>query len=115
MSLPLSLCVRFSNLPQVLNATHKPGPHLRHSVHLRITIICPSLPNSQVLNASSKPDLIRATLSTLHAFLSWVPLGYIFESNVTEVGCTGQKDMWRFAVVWGCAGWGAASCTHALS
>jgi exportin-1 len=38
-----------------------------------------------VLNASSKPDLIRATLSTLHAFLSWVPLGYIFESNVTEV------------------------------
>lgn len=39
-----------------------------------------------VLNASQKPDLIRATLSTLHAFLSWVPLGYIFESNVTEVG-----------------------------
>ena len=42
-------------------------------------------PVPQVLNASSKPDLIRATLSTLHAFLSWVPLGYIFESNVTEV------------------------------
>lgn len=39
-----------------------------------------------VLNASQKPDLIRATLATLHAFLSWVPLGYIFESNVTEVG-----------------------------
>ena len=35
-----------------------------------------------VLNASQKPDLIRATLATLHAFLSWVPLGYIFESNV---------------------------------
>lgn len=42
-----------------------------------------------VLNASQKPDLIRATLSTLHAFLSWVPLGYIFESNVTEVGGCG--------------------------
>jgi hypothetical protein len=38
-----------------------------------------------VLNASQKPDLIRATLATLHAFLSWVPLGYIFESNVIEV------------------------------
>jgi len=38
-----------------------------------------------VLNASQRPDLIRATLSTLHAFLSWVPLGYIFESNVIEV------------------------------
>ncbi|KAK9807779.1 hypothetical protein WJX72_008954 [[Myrmecia] bisecta] len=38
-----------------------------------------------VLNASTKADLIRATLSTLHAFLSWVPLGYIFESNLVEV------------------------------
>ncbi|BDA47056.1 Exportin-1 [Coccomyxa sp. Obi] len=38
-----------------------------------------------VLNASQKPDLIRATLSTLHAFLSWVPLAYIFNSNLVEV------------------------------
>jgi len=38
-----------------------------------------------VLNASQRPDLIRATLSTLNAFLSWVPLGYIFESNLVEV------------------------------
>lgn len=42
-----------------------------------------------VLNSSQKPDLIRATLATLHAFLSWVPLGYIFESNVIEVGVGG--------------------------
>ncbi len=38
-----------------------------------------------VLNASRKPDLVRATLSTLHAYLSWVPLGYILESNIVEV------------------------------
>jgi hypothetical protein len=38
-----------------------------------------------VLSASQRADLIRATLSTLHAFLSWVPVGYIFESNVVEV------------------------------
>ena len=38
-----------------------------------------------VLNASQKPDLIKATLTTLHAFLSWVPLAYIFESNILEV------------------------------
>lgn len=38
-----------------------------------------------MLNASQKPDLIRATLATLHAYLSWVPLGYIFESNIVEV------------------------------
>lgn len=38
-----------------------------------------------VLNASQKQDLIRATLSTLNAFLSWVPLGYILESNIVDV------------------------------
>lgn len=37
-----------------------------------------------VLNASQRPDLIRATLATLNAFLSWVPLGYIFESNLID-------------------------------
>ncbi|XP_062112296.1 protein EXPORTIN 1B-like isoform X2 [Humulus lupulus] len=35
-----------------------------------------------VLSASQRTELIRATLSTLHAFLSWIPLGYIFESPV---------------------------------
>eukprot|EP00887_Chlorella_sp_A99_P002494 scaffold10.g2494.t1 len=38
-----------------------------------------------VLNSSQRPELVRATLATLHAFLSWVPLGYIFESNLVEV------------------------------
>ena len=38
-----------------------------------------------VLNASQKPDLIRVTLETLHAYLSWVPLGFILESNIVEV------------------------------
>lgn len=33
-----------------------------------------------VLPASQRAELIRATLATLHAFLSWIPLGYIFES-----------------------------------
>ncbi|GFY81813.1 exportin 1A [Actinidia rufa] len=30
--------------------------------------------------ASQRTELIRSTLATLHAFLSWIPLGYIFES-----------------------------------
>ena len=38
-----------------------------------------------VLNASQKPDLIRATLTALHAYLSWVPLGFILEYNIVEV------------------------------
>ncbi|KAL2593575.1 hypothetical protein AAZV13_12G138100 [Glycine max] len=33
-----------------------------------------------VLSASQRTKLTQATLSTLHAFLSWIPLGYIFES-----------------------------------
>jgi exportin-1 len=37
-----------------------------------------------VLGASQKPDLIRATLSTLHAYLSWMPIAYIFQTNVVE-------------------------------
>ncbi|KAI4330800.1 hypothetical protein MLD38_029049 [Melastoma candidum] len=37
-----------------------------------------------VLSASQRIELIRATLSTLHAFLSWIPLGYIFESPLLE-------------------------------
>ncbi|XP_027362296.1 protein EXPORTIN 1A-like isoform X7 [Abrus precatorius] len=37
-----------------------------------------------VLPASQRTELMRATLSTLHAFLSWIPLGYIFESPLLE-------------------------------
>ncbi|CAK8539240.1 unnamed protein product [Lathyrus sativus] len=37
-----------------------------------------------VLSVSQRTELIRATLSTLHAFLSWIPLGYIFESSLLE-------------------------------
>ena len=38
-----------------------------------------------VLSMSQRPELIRATLATLHAFLSWIPLGYIFESALVGV------------------------------
>ncbi|XP_009417956.2 protein EXPORTIN 1A [Musa acuminata AAA Group] len=38
-----------------------------------------------VLSASQRTELIRATLATLHAFLSWIPLGYIFESPLLEI------------------------------
>ncbi|CAN6458106.1 unnamed protein product [Victoria cruziana] len=37
-----------------------------------------------VLSVSQRTELIRATLATLHAFLSWIPLGYIFESPLLE-------------------------------
>eukprot|EP00632_Arachnochrysis_sp_CCMP2950_P009328 CAMPEP_0185704596 /NCGR_PEP_ID=MMETSP1164-20130828/17569_1 /TAXON_ID=1104430 /ORGANISM="Chrysoreinhardia sp, Strain CCMP2950" /LENGTH=414 /DNA_ID=CAMNT_0028371959 /DNA_START=212 /DNA_END=1452 /DNA_ORIENTATION=+ len=37
-----------------------------------------------VLGASSRPRLIDATLATLKAFLSWIPLGYLFETPLVE-------------------------------
>ena len=37
-----------------------------------------------VLSVSQRTELMRATLSTLHAFLSWIPLGYIFESPLVR-------------------------------
>ena len=38
-----------------------------------------------VLNNTRKPELIRATLDTLSVYLTWVPLGYIFEGNLLEM------------------------------
>ena len=35
-----------------------------------------------ILGASSRPSLIKATLITLQRFLSWIPLGYIFETTL---------------------------------
>ncbi|KAG0255895.1 Karyopherin transporter [Mortierella polycephala] len=39
---------------------------------------------SEVLQKANKPSLIRATLDTLLRFLNWIPLGYIFETNLVE-------------------------------
>ena len=37
-----------------------------------------------VLTNSQKPELISQTLVTLTRFLTWIPLGYIFESPLLE-------------------------------
>ncbi|CAN0898072.1 Protein EXPORTIN 1A [Linum grandiflorum] len=37
-----------------------------------------------VLSVSQRTELIQATLAALHAYLSWIPLGYIFESPLLE-------------------------------
>ena len=35
-----------------------------------------------ILEASNKPSLLLSTLQTLQRFLTWIPLGYIFETNI---------------------------------
>jgi exportin-1 len=39
---------------------------------------------SEVLGKAQKPSLIKATLETLLRFLNWIPLGYIFETNIID-------------------------------
>ncbi|KAF9962945.1 Karyopherin transporter [Mortierella alpina] len=39
---------------------------------------------SEVLQKANKPSLIKATLNTLLRFLNWIPLGYIFETDLVE-------------------------------
>jgi len=60
-----------------------------------------------VLSASQRAELIRATLSTLHAFLSWIPLGYIFESPLV---CTMILHSWSFPYIRNYIFWHLISC-----
>ena len=39
----------------------------------------------EVLEKAQKPSLIRATLETLLRFLNWIPLGYIFVTNIIDI------------------------------
>jgi exportin-1 len=42
----------------------------------------------EVLHRADSTSLILATLETLLRFLNWVPLGYIFETDLLELLCT---------------------------
>lgn len=39
---------------------------------------------NEVLEKANKPSLIKATLETLLRFLNWIPLGYIFETQIID-------------------------------
>jgi exportin-1 len=41
----------------------------------------------EVLEHADKPSLVQATLHTLLRFLNWIPLGYIFETNIIDILC----------------------------
>lgn len=53
----------------------------------------------EILESATKPSLIKATLETLLRFLSWIPLGYIFETDLLQllervtydIKCSNQK------------------------
>jgi len=39
----------------------------------------------EILQSADSPDLVYRTLRTLHGFLSWVPVGFVFENNLIEL------------------------------
>lgn len=39
----------------------------------------------EILNTATQPSLVLATLETLLRFCNWIPLGYIFETNLIEL------------------------------
>lgn len=39
---------------------------------------------SEILEKAQKPSLLLVTLEALLRFLKWIPLGYIFETNLTD-------------------------------
>lgn len=39
----------------------------------------------EVLDKANKPSLVKATLETTLRFLNWIPLGYIFETNIVDI------------------------------
>lgn len=40
-----------------------------------------------ILTRSRKPALLQVTLQTLLRFITWIPLGYIFETKLVETLC----------------------------
>ncbi|VDK29630.1 unnamed protein product [Anisakis simplex] len=38
-----------------------------------------------VMETSENAALVEATLNTLYRFLSWIPVGYIFETNIIDL------------------------------
>lgn len=39
----------------------------------------------EILEKSDNPQLIYVTLRALHGFLDWIPVGYVFENNLTDL------------------------------
>lgn len=59
---------------------------------------------NEVLENANKASLIKATLETLLRFLNWIPLGYIFETQIIDhlvnrVSILVQNTIWLIVVL----------------
>lgn len=51
---------------------------------------------SEILEKAQKTSLILATLETVLRFLNWIPLGFIFETNIINTLCTRFLEISEF-------------------
>ncbi|CAJ0961986.1 unnamed protein product, partial [Mesorhabditis belari] len=52
-----------------------------------------------ILEKCPAPSMVEATLKTLHRFLSWIPVGYVFETNITQLLSENFLSLEMFRVV----------------
>uniref|UniRef100_A0A7S2AWL8 Importin N-terminal domain-containing protein n=1 Tax=Octactis speculum TaxID=3111310 RepID=A0A7S2AWL8_9STRA len=65
---------------QMTTAKTKKMKEALNSEFIKIFQLC-----EMVLNASQRPTLINGTLLTLQRFLTWIPLGFIFETQIINL------------------------------
>jgi exportin-1 len=57
----------------------------------------------EVLDCAKKPELIKVTLETLLKFLSWIPIGYIFETDLVTILCNKvNASIYGALLIWIC-------------
>lgn len=52
-----------------------------------------------ILEKCPAPAMVEATLKTLHRFLSWIPVGYVFETNITQLLSENFLSLEMFRVI----------------
>ncbi|CAJ0566524.1 unnamed protein product, partial [Mesorhabditis spiculigera] len=52
-----------------------------------------------ILEKCPAPTMVEATLNTLHRFLSWIPVGYVFETNIIAILSENFLSLEMFRVV----------------
>lgn len=65
---------------QMTTAKTKTMKEALNSEFVKIFQLC-----EMVLNSSQRPSLLNVTLQTLQRFLTWIPLGYIFETSLINL------------------------------
>uniref|UniRef100_A0A158PLM7 Importin N-terminal domain-containing protein n=1 Tax=Angiostrongylus costaricensis TaxID=334426 RepID=A0A158PLM7_ANGCS len=80
-----NICINNMNILSLLslNLTQAKEQHLKQQFcgqFQEIFTLCIT-----ILEKCPANSIVEATLKTLHRFLSWIPVGYVFETNITQL------------------------------